>query len=148
MTDTATRIAGPQPPNPNTFNPIATVNLLPGTPVCSTIATDGEVTKAKADSVNTTYVQGLCSSAGAAGEPVHVQNSGPLSLTTAEWDAITGDTGGLTNGVPYYLSAATAGKLTTTAPSSNGQFREPVGIGQSATTMIINILPAPVIIAA
>lgn len=52
----------------------------------------------------------------------YVQFSGNISLTTGQWDALTGGSGGLTPGTVYYLSPTTAGSLTATAPSASGQF--------------------------
>jgi len=46
--------------------------------------------------------------------------NGILSLTTAQWDAIAGTTGGLTPGQDYFLSATTAGNLTATPPTTAG----------------------------
>ena len=43
--------------------------------------------------------------------------SGLLDLTTAQWDAVTGDAGGLTPGDLYYVDEAPAGKLST-SPSN------------------------------
>lgn len=62
---------------------------------------------------------------------------GEVTLTTAQWDVITGGSGGLmpSNGPVYYLSAATAGRITTTAPS----IKAPVLIALSTTKAFINI---------
>lgn len=65
-----------------------------------------------------------------------VQTRGKLTLTTAEWDSITGQVGGLTAGSKYYLDV-TAGKLTTTAPAT-GVWR-PVGIALSTTELFIQL---------
>jgi hypothetical protein len=70
-----------------------------------------------------------------------VQTDGILSATTGQWDAVAGTTGGLTKDVIYYLSAATAGLLTSTAPSSAGQFVKKIGVGISTTEMLIQIDP-------
>ena len=42
---------------------------------------------------------------------------GPLALTTDQWDSVTGETGGLVTGDRYFISSATAGKLTNAAPA-------------------------------
>jgi hypothetical protein len=136
MTDTATRIAGPTQV-PNQINPYAGSDLLPGMPVYASAAET--VDKAKGDAAGTAPVAGLCLRNGASGEPVPVLFAGPLDLPTAEWDAITGGSGGLTRGSYYYLSAATAGHLTTTEPSSEGTFGIRVGLALSTTTMLIQI---------
>ena len=68
-----------------------------------------------------------------------IANGGFLSATTGQWDTVTGQTGGLTFGATYYLSNATAGKLTSTKPTSG--FVVKVGVGMSTTKMAINIGP-------
>lgn len=68
-----------------------------------------------------------------------IQTDGVLAATTAQWDAVTGGTGGLTAGTVYFLSAATAGKLTTSAPTSTGQYVVRIGKAISTTEMEITI---------
>jgi len=68
-----------------------------------------------------------------------VQTDGILAATTAQWDAVTGDTGGLTAGTVYYLDASTAGSITSTAPTTVGQFVVQLGRGLSTTEMEISI---------
>ena len=66
---------------------------------------------------------------------------GILSATTGQWDAIAGTTGGLTFGTNYYLSPSTAGSLTSTAPSTTGQYIVLIGIAISTTELRLNIQP-------
>ncbi len=147
MTDTATRAGGPTPPNPNTFKgATAVADTPPGTPLFASATVDNEHGLARANAAGTTYVSGLASAQAEAGGPVPVQYAGPLTLTTAEWDLICGTDGGLNQGVPYYLSTATAGKLSANAGSGAGNFVAPVGVAHSATTMMISILPVPLVI--
>lgn len=129
---------GPQLP-PNTYLPIAAASTAPGMPLSQSTSVDGTVNLAKADSINTAYCVGLAARGAAAGDRVHTQYGDLLTLTTAEWDAVTGGSGGLTPGSPYYVSAATAGHLTTSAPGSGGQFVVPVGIATSPTTMRVQL---------
>jgi hypothetical protein len=68
-----------------------------------------------------------------------VATDGVLSGTTAQWDAVTGQTGGLTAGVDYFLSAATAGRVTTTPPATAGQYNVYVGRAKSTTDMHLDI---------
>ncbi|WOB42971.1 hypothetical protein HNI00_07245 [Thermoleptolyngbya oregonensis NK1-22] len=70
-----------------------------------------------------------------------IQTDGVLEATTAEWDVITGQTGGLTAGAIYFLSAATAGRLTTTAPVASGDYCVRVGTAISTTGLEISIHP-------
>ena len=65
------------------------------------------------------------------------QTSGALVLTTGEWDAVTGGSGGLTPGVTYYTDAATVGHL------SAVPYGAQVGIAIDATTMLIQIADGP-----
>jgi len=63
-----------------------------------------------------------------------VQTRGVLSLTSAQWDDTTGQTGGLTTGSKYYVNIA--GKLTVTPPVSG--FIRPVGTAIAPTKMLVN----------
>lgn len=94
---------------------------------------------ANANAAGTRLVVGLVAAtsinAAAAG---NVATAGVLVATTGQWDVVTGQTGGLTPGSIYYLSNATAGALTTTAPSTG--YSAPVGIAMSTTRMKINVL--------
>jgi predicted ribonuclease toxin of YeeF-YezG toxin-antitoxin module len=65
--------------------------------------------------------------------------TGQMTATTGQWDAVSGQTGGLTSGSIYYLSNATAGNITTTAPSTG--YIAPIGIALSTTKMLLNIGP-------
>ncbi len=64
---------------------------------------------------------------------------GLVTLTTAQWDARTGDTGGLTVGADYWLSSTTGG-LTKTKPTSG--LIQHIGRGESNTVMRVAISPA------
>lgn len=151
MTDTST-IAGARPPTnivaANTFNPIAgTSTDFPdhfpiGTPVTASESQDGHVVPASADSASTTTVTGLAITAGVVGDRVKVQTQGTLTLTTAQWDAITGGSGGLVHGLTYFLSPADPGQLVDAEPTTPGDFSVQVGIGLSPTDMLIQIAPA------
>lgn len=129
----------------NNYNPMALVNMPPGSPVFQSLTADGTVNLAKADAIGTARAVGVTSRQGIAGSHVHTQYAGPLTLTTDEWDAIAGTTGGLDQGAPYYLSAATAGRLTTTAPSASASLALQIGIALSSTTLLIQILPKLVV---
>lgn len=109
------------------------------TPVYNDV-NDG-VKKAKADAASTKDVIGLVakdpSIAAAATGPI--QSDGVLAATTAQWDAVFGTSGGLTKGTRYYLSAATAGLGTLTAPTTQGQYVVELGIAISTTELMIEI---------
>lgn len=115
--------------------------IVIGAPVYSSSA--GKVDKAQADAVGTVEVIGLVQPTSilttASG---NIQTDGVLAATTGQWDTVTGDSGGLTAGAVYYLDPDTAGMLTTTAPSSEGDFVVRVGKALSTTDMEISILNA------
>jgi len=97
--------------------------------------------KAKADASGTKDVIGLVADApsiGIAGTG-NVLTDGRLVATTVQWDAVTGETGGLTPGGVYFLDAATAGKMTQTAPTTDGQYVSRLGTGLSTTDFEISI---------
>lgn len=104
------------------------------------ISSADNVQKARANAVGTSKVIGLVFDTtianAAAGQ---IQTDGVLSATTTQWDAVTGQVGGLTAGSEYYLSAATAGRMTTTAPTSVGEFVCPLGIAISTTKFKLSI---------
>lgn len=112
--------------------------IVIGTPVYS--SANGTVDKARADVVATVNVIGLVAdtsiaSAGTGG----IITNGVLTASTGQWDAVASTSGGLTRNVIYYLSAATAGLLVSTAPSVAGQFVVRVGIAISTTELLIGI---------
>jgi len=101
---------------------------------------NGTVDKARGNAVGTVNVIGLVGdtsilAAGSGG----IQMDGILTATTGQWDAVAGTTGGLTRDVIYYLSSATAGLLTSTAPTTVSEFVVPVGIAISTTELKIEI---------
>lgn len=110
--------------------------LLTCTPVYTQA---GNATPAQADSQSTTRVAGLVQETAADTDPVEVQVDGILTANTGDWDAVTGETGGLNEGSQYYLSEAAAGQLTQNAPEAFGDFVVPVGVALSATEMDIEI---------
>jgi hypothetical protein len=96
----------------------------------------------KADCNGTAPARNVCgvviSGQAGSGGNVRVRQRGPVTLTTAQWDAVTGDSGGLTPFVEYYLSA-TAGQLAKTVPATTGDNVVVVGIALSTTVMNILI---------
>jgi hypothetical protein len=95
---------------------------------------------AQANALATSNVEALVYAASIAnGASGQFATDGLLTATTGEWDAITGQTGGLTPGATYFLSAATAGGLTVTAPTTQGQCVVQIGTAHSATDLMIDI---------
>jgi hypothetical protein len=64
---------------------------------------------------------------------------GVATATTAQWDAVTGTSGGLVAGTAYYLDPANPGKLTATAPSTVGQLVTFIGIASSTTDLEFDV---------
>lgn len=114
-----------------TINP-SLATIVAGSPLYQT-TTASESLKAQANAVATSKVNGFFVADVLTTASGSVQDSGTLVLTTAQWDAITGQTGGLTAGSEYFLDPATAGKMTTTAPTTSGQFVQSLGVASSTT---------------
>lgn len=113
--------------------------IVIGAPVYSDA--NGGVKKAQANAAGTKDVVGLVAQTSIAnGVAGAIVINGLLTATTAQWDAVTGDSGGLTFKSLYYLDPATAGKLTKTAPSTTGQYVAVVGEAISTVDMKVNVL--------
>lgn len=118
-------------------NNAATINI--GQPVYNDGA--GTVDLAQADAGGTVEVLGLVKAATiAAAASGAIQTDGVIAATTAQWDALTGDVGGLTPGSVYYLDPDTAGNITLTAPTAVGDFVVRLGKAISTTELEITIL--------
>lgn len=101
-----------------------------------------DVKLARANAAGTSEVLGLVKDVSVASSASgFIQTDGVLPATTGQWDAVTGQSGGLTMGSPYYLDAATAGKLTVTAPTTVGQLVVRIGLALSSTELEISIQP-------
>lgn len=110
--------------------------FIPGQVVYSSAA--GAIDKADADGDATSKVIGLAKAAIPDASSGLVVTDGAMSLTTAEWDAIAGTTGGLAFGTIYYLSDA-AGLLTATAPTASPKRVVKTLIGLSTTIGLVQI---------
>jgi hypothetical protein len=112
--------------------------VVRGAPVY--IDADDTVKEARANVSATVEVVGLVYPTSiAASATGWIITDGVLDAATAEWDAVTGDVGGLTAGAVYYLDESTAGMLTTTAPTTTGNFVARVGKAISTTNLEITI---------
>lgn len=106
------------------------------------ITDNDEVDLAQANALGTSLVAGLVRDVSIASSGTGlIQRYGILAATTAQWDAVTGDTGGLTAGASYYLDPSTAGMLTTTPPSTATQFIVKIGVASSTVRLIIDVSP-------
>jgi len=113
--------------------------------ICAPVYVDGAGTfdEAQADAAATTEILGLVAvspSIGIAGSG-NIQTDGILTATAVQWDAVTGDGGGLTAGSVYYVDPDTAGMLTTTAPTTVGDFVIRVGVALSTLDLDITVTP-------
>jgi len=116
--------------------------------ICTPVYISGasEAKKAKASAGTTARVTGLwVSSSTSAGGTGECAVGGQVVASTAQWDAVTGDSGGLTYGDYYYLDPTTSGKLTKTAPTTVGQLVVCVGKAQSTGHMLL-ILERPILL--
>lgn len=108
----------------------ATINI--GQVVYSSAS--GSVSLARSDVLTTSNYVGLVGQTTIANSASGtIVLDGILAATTTQWDAVTGQSGGLTTNATYYLSGATAGMMTTTAPTTGHLV--PVGVGISTTQM-------------
>lgn len=103
------------------------------------IKSNGHVDLAKADSGGTAQGFGLAQASILTTASGVIQYRGNLVLTTSQWDTVAGTSGGLTPGTLYYLSDATAGKITSTAPSTSGHIDQLIGEALSATELVLKI---------
>lgn len=71
-----------------------------------------------------------------------VQTYGLVTLTVDEWDAVTGQTGGLTRGAPYYIGPDSGGLMTTVVPTGPDLINR-VGIALSPLVLLLTIPVLP-----
>ena len=110
-------------------------DVVIGQPVYGFSATD-EVELARANMAVTARVIGFSVLNILATNITSVINAG--YIYRADWTPITG-TALLTFGVPYFLDAATAGKMTVTAPTTPGEYLVALGVSVSDTIFSVNI---------
>lgn len=91
---------------------------------------------AKADSSSTVQVAGISISDVSAGFTCNYVTEGQVER--ADWTAIVGAVS-LTPGATYFLSASTVGRITTTAPTTVGQYVVRVGRAISTTKLDVEI---------
>jgi hypothetical protein len=98
----------------------------------------GGMDLARANAGGTTPSRGLVADNSVASSSVGtLQSNGVLVGTTTQWDAVTGQTGGLTAGAIYYLSEAVAGGMTTTPPTTG--YVQEIGEAISDTEFLIDV---------
>lgn len=111
--------------------------LVPGAAVFA--KSNGHFGLAQADSFPETRFAGISQLSTAPGFLATVVTTGPLELSAGQWDVVTGQVGGLTSGIPYFLSTTVAGMLTTIAPSGTGLFSTKVG--KAISSVVLDIDP-------
>jgi hypothetical protein len=112
--------------------------LVPGTPVY--VDSSGDMHAANASAAATASVFGLLLQSTATAVSGAVQFDCGVTLTTSQWNAVTGGSGGLTAGSWYFLSTTT-GQITATAPSTTGQLVVTLGLAIGTTTLVLNVQP-------
>jgi hypothetical protein len=109
--------------------------LIIGNPLYIVSGT-GHVLPAQANSSTTAQVAGLSMTDTASGATCRFLTEGRIERS--DWSGITGATN-LSAGVFYFLDPSTAGRLTSTAPSTPGQYVVRVGRAIDTTTLDIEI---------
>lgn len=118
---------------------VDSVTLVPGQAVYLYGA--GTVKRAKADAFSTGGVVGLASASIIANASGSIIIGGVVTLTAAQWNVVTGGSGGLTVGSRYFLDPSTAGRLTTTSPTTPGQVNTLIGLALSSVQLLLSIEP-------
>lgn len=141
MTDTTTNQRTTQPTSASVFMPVASQSFVVGTVVAQDAAAERAVVPANAGDgdLGVAWAMGVAIGAGVAGEPGPVQFAGPVRLTTAQWDAVTGESGGLVTGASYFVSATEAGKLSRQTSITPGDFISYVGTATSPQDLFLAI---------
>jgi hypothetical protein len=106
----------------------------------------GEAKLAQANNADTSFVFGLVKDATiASAASGKILFSGVLEATTGQWDAVTGETGGLTPDNIYYLSSVSAGKLLSAAPDIETSGSWITQVGQALSTTKLKVEPKRII---
>lgn len=108
------------------------VTLVPGTPV----AVQAGAVRGNATNASKSMIVGLVQVSTDVTLQTPVLCAGKMTLTTAEWDTVTGQSGGLSPSATYYLSE-TPGGLSTTAPTALGSSVTVVGRASSSTALVM-----------
>lgn len=96
------------------------------------VSAAGTVNLARADNATTQRAFAIA--------PTNIASAATGNVLTV--GVVTSTGWGLTSGSIYYLSPTVAGGITTTAPSTAGQYIVPVGIALSTTKLMFNPQPS------
>lgn len=114
------------------------VDFLIGTPVFAYSATG--VRRAVANESSSAWkVLGLATGPVLAGSNGLFQGEGKLTATVAEWEALTGNVGGLVANKTYFLDPVLVGKITLVPPTADGEYVCRIGVAYSPTELYIDI---------
>lgn len=106
----------------------------------SYLSAAGTFRKAQANAVGTAEAAAMVLDTTIANAAVgQFATDGFVTATTGQWDAVTGQTGGLTPLGKYYLDPSTAGRMTVTAPTSVGQYVVYIGRALSTVDFEMNV---------
>lgn len=73
-----------------------------------------------------------------------VQSAAIVTLTTEDWDGVTGGSGGLVPGDAYYLHPTTIGMITSTKPSGIGEVVAQLGVAITPTQLAVYLPVVPI----
>jgi hypothetical protein len=121
--------------NPATYHPTAGASFPIGTVVRPSPDDAGIVLPSDDSDVDSAAATGLAAGPGIEGLGLPVQYAGSLALTAAEWDVLSGQSGGLTTGSRYF-AAPSGGGIRTTGSTN---FTTCVGVALSPTEMLVQI---------
>jgi hypothetical protein len=116
---------------------------LAGMPVVSAGA--GRFAPASAAVGGNAAVIGLIATVDPVTLAITVRTQGGLTLPTAQWNAVTGQAGGLTSGLGYFASDIVLGGLTTAPSGATGVSIAAVGVAFSLTVMILATPAMPIV---
>lgn len=111
--------------------------IVIGAPVYASAADTVKLAKANAKTTCKLAGVGYDATIAAAGVG-NIAMTGVIVATTTQWDAVAGTTGGLVFNTTYFVDTATAGKITSTVPSSPN-VNSIVGIALSTTELELQI---------
>jgi hypothetical protein len=133
-------VAASQYTSRSVTNGEASAAMVIGSPVYAFAADTVKLAKANAKSTAKLAGLGLDVTVAAAGVG-NIITGGVLVATTTQWDAVAGTTGGLAFGTTYFLDPVTAGKITSTVPTTVGQCNVLIGTALSTTELELAIQP-------
>jgi len=139
--DTFGRVTAGSSPSTAAENTTTAVTNTQGSAITigQVVYADGTGSKlARADAETTRKVVGLVADVSIANNAGgNIATAGTLTATTTQWDAVTGQTGGLTPNARYWLSEAVFGRFLTSPPTTG--WSQPIGLALSTTKLAINL---------